>query len=507
MAEPSYGDLSLPQSVAEIRDDFLTDVRLEMVARGEALNDANLAVQPGTFTHIYATAVGSLSFVTRSAIAAGRANMTPLYCSGEVLEEWRVALGLPDISMSPSTGRIRLRVTGTATVPDGREFVLPNGLRGEVVGTWTGVTDEAEIGVKTIDVGDATQLDGGATVRFVNPPLNVATEATVSYASPLTGGADLESEDRKRTRVLNRLAFAMGGANWGYLRGLAFDALAQVQDCFVYPALGGPASVKIVPVRAMKADAGQFTRALDTVALDIVRQAIHAYSPDSCQYVVVAAADEAMDAAIQVALPNASQAGGDGSGWSDTLVWPPLAGSDTRVRVSAITTSMVVRLDASTTLEPIAGLTRIAWWSSASREFVVRTIIAVTGGTGAWDITVDRPLIDSRGSSIAVGDYVSPAATNIVQYGKSWMAVAGNLGAGENVTVYDNRRKRHPFISSGPKASLTITELMAIKEKHPEITDAGWSYRAPNSGTPTVPTYVVDPPNILVPRHFGIYPL
>lgn len=505
MAEPRFGDYSLPQTTGEIRDDVLTDIRLEMMSNGSSLADANLAVQPGTFTFVLATAFANASYVTRSQQAVGRRDLTPLYCSGDVLEQWRIALQLPDVSMSPSTGKIRLAVAGTATIPNGREFVLPNGLRGHVVGTWSGISDGSEVDAITDDVGDATNLDGGAIVRFINPPLNVSTEATVSYSSPLVGGVDVESEDRKRTRVLNRLAYAMGGGNWGYLREIAMNALPHVQDCFVYPALGGPASCKVVAVRGYDRSRRQFTRVLDEVALQIVRNAIHQYAPDSCQYVVATCQDQAVDVAIKITIPNASQVGGDGSGWSDTTVWPSLAGSDTRVSVTLVTSQLTIRVNASTTVAPVPGLTRIAWWSPTTREFIVRTIVGVTGSAGAWIVTVDRPLIDSAGNGVAVNDYVSPASTNVERYGVTWGDVMGKLGCGENVTVSDNRRKRHPFISDGPKAALTMTELKSVMQEHQEITDAEWSYRS--ATTPTVPASILSSPNVLVPRHFGIYPL
>jgi len=506
MADPRYNDYSLPTTAPEITNDFLTDVRLEMVNSGASLRDANLAVQPGTFTHVIATACGNASYVTRSQQAVGRQDLTPGTCRSEVLEQWRIDLRLPDVSMSPSTGKILLKVSGSATVPNLREFALPNGLRGHVVGTWSGVTDGSEVDVITDDVGDATQLDGGTVVRFLNPPLNVSTEATVSFSSPLTGGADKETESRKRERVMNRLSYAMGGGGWGYLREIAFNALSQVTNCFVYPALGGPGSTKIVPVRGFDIARRVFTRKLDAAALGIVRNAIHAHSPDACQYVVSSCEDQLINVALTVTLPNASQSGGDGSGWADTLVWPPLAG-DTRIYITAVTTSARVTISAATTVAPINGLTRIAWWSTTGREFVVRTIVATAAGsgTGAWDVTLDRPLIDGAGNTAAVNDYISPAASGIVEYGKTWVEVVGALGCGENTTVSDNRRKRHPFESSGPKSSLTMTELAAFKAEHPEISDAAWSYRS--ATTPTVPATVMDPPNAFVPNHFGIYPL
>lgn len=502
MADTNF---SLPLAAGDIRDDFLTDVRLEMINNGATLADANLAVQPGTFTHILATSFGNGSYVTRSAYGVSAADLTPETCGPVILEQWRRALRLPDVSNSPSTGRIVVSVTGTATIPNGREFVLPNGLRGRVVGTWPSVSDGDEVDAITIDTGNATRFPGGTAIRFINPPLNVSRDATVSYSQPLDGGTDTETTERLRTRVLNRLAFAMGGASWGHLRGIALDALAQVQDCYVYPALGGPASCKIVPVRGYDVELRQFTRALNDAALRVVRNAVHVYAPDMCQYVVQTAANQATNIALQVTLPAAAQAGGNGNGWTDTLVWPQLAGGDQRVLISTVTSQTDITLSASTTVSPIPGLTRIAWWSKSGKEFVVRVVTGVTGGTGAWRITLDRPLIDGAGNGPEANDYVSPAATNIEAYGRTWVDIFGQLGPGENVTVSDNRRKRHPFEADGSRSSLTAVQLKQFAERHTEVLDYSWSYRSLSA--PSVPALITDPPNILTLNRFGIYPL
>jgi hypothetical protein len=52
---------------------------------------------------------------------------------------------------------------------------------------------------------------------------------------------------------------------------------------------------------------------------------------------------------------------------------------------------------------------------------------------------------------------------------------------------------------------MTRATLKGVTGKHVEITDIAFGYSLLTS--PTVPASVDDPPNILVPRRFAVYPL
>jgi uncharacterized phage protein gp47/JayE len=499
------GELYSPSGSNELRDDYLNDI--ELGARQVGVSDPPIG--PGSDWFVAATAISKLGMLGFGNLRISADNANVLYATGPALDEIRAAYGLPVVPASPSTGQVRLTVSGTSTVADGTELVYPNGLRGKVVGTWNGVTNGDEVDVQSIDTGEGTNLDPDTEVEFVTPPLNVATVATVSRSIPLTGGQDEETDERKRARILNRLRNRPSGGNWGYIRELALNALVSVQDCYVYPALGGPASFKAVPVREYQTDRNDYSRTLDDAALRIVRQAIQDDMPDGVEAVVQAVADESCDVSVKVSIPDSTLAGGNGTGWLDETPWPNLAGADTRILVSAISSDKrtLTMGAATTTVDPLPGITHVAWWSPTERKFHVFTVVA-ENWSGANTITLDRPVVDGTGVAAASGDYVSPAAVNMAGYGDTFVSEFMKLGPGENISGSTNapRDSRHPFTDVEDPAGLTLTMLAAIINAHPEVTDAAWSYRFPNTtGTPTVPGSVNTAPNVLVPRHLGVY--
>ncbi len=492
----------VPESAEVIRDDILTDIRLEMRNQGVT----NPAVQPGTDNFILATAMSNAGMLQYSNISIHDDDRDVFVATEDPLDRLRQSYGLPEVTASPSTGAIVPSISGAATIIDGTEFVLPNGLRGKVSGNFVGLTDGDEVDVVTIDTGSDTELPPGAIVRFVNPPLNVDTEARVSFNRPLTGGQDEETDDRKRERILNRLQNVPAGGNTGFIRELAFNALASVQNVFVYPALGGPGSAKIVPVKDFDVPNLDFTRSFDSAGLQIIRDAVHAEMPSPMELITQAASETDLNIGIRITIPDSSLSGGNGQGWLDQVVWPDLVGGDSGiVTVTTVTSPSVIIVSANTAVSPTAGQTHIAWWSSVDRRFRTFLVTAVSGGSGAWTLTLEKPLVDSTGlTGVAVGEYISPGATNMESYGKQWLTSTRALGTGENTADASRlpRSARHPFEADGPPSGITITQLCDLKNTHKEITEAAYSVTVP---TLTVPALVATAPPVFVPLQFGIW--
>jgi len=500
--------LYVPASAAEIRDDFLTDVRLE--ARKYADSDqVDRITRPGTDWFILATAMGNLGILQYSNITKASTEANILTATGDSLDDFREALGLPLVNASPATGRIVITTQPSSAVANfnGHELVLPNGKRAKVDGVFVGVADQDEVPVITIDTGSDCNLAANSTIRFVSPPPNVQTNAKVSTNFPLIGGTDEETDERKRDRILNRLQTVPAGGNWGYCIEESLNALATVQYAFVYPALGGPGSSKVAICKDINPSLYDFSRSLSAQATAIVRDALHAVMPDEMEIVVASVVSESTDVAIRVTVPDSAQAGGNGLGWYDVTPWPEFGAAPTAI--SAITSDgLDITVDSPTVIAPIAGQTHIAWWSSVDQAFSIRLVTEVLAAVpGAWQLRLDQPIFDHNNTIAAVGDYVSPAAVNIVAYGNTWRESLRRLGPGENTTDPNRlpRALRHPFVADDWNSSLTVKQLLQLSDAHDEISDASWGYRSLT--TPTVPVSVVTAPNVLVPRHFGIYEL
>lgn len=490
-----------PTGLAEIRDDILTDITLEASAAGRTES-----VAPGSENHVWATGMAAPCALIHARIGSGEDAITPLNSRGADLIRWKNALRLPDVPASAATGKIVLEVAGTATIPDGQIFTV-DGLRGHVVGTWAGVTDGDEIDV-TLDVtGKNGNKPPKTQVSFSNPPTNVSQVAEVSTEKPLTGGFDEETEDRLRERVLNRFSNIPGGGNWGLLRELAFNASPAVQQSFVYPALGGPSTTKTVILKGFDRENHDYTRTLSSTVIAMVGNAVHGALSAGVTVTNDTAAGTASDVAVLVTLPDSTQSGGGGGGWSDIAPWPQLV-SQTHVEIDSITSAGVITCDADTATAPVNGQTRVAWWSPNDMRFHVRTVTETAGSSGAWVLTFDAPFVDTRGLTPTAGEYLSPAAEHLKDYGTTWLDLMEGLGPGENTAdaelLLNGRSLRKPtFSRGGPRSGLTSYQLHKMQSEHEEIEDIAWSVRSLSA--PAVPAAISDAPNVLIPGNFGVY--
>lgn len=500
----SLTQLYTPASADEIRDDFLTDVRLEARKHADA-SEVDRITRPGTDWYILATATGNLGLLQYSNIAKASNDASVLTATGQSLDNFREALGLPVISATPAAGSIVVSISppGAFANFNNHEFVLPNGKRGRINGVFNSIVNGAAVPAITIDTGSDCNLPSGEIVRFVSPPPNVAINAKVSVGEPLTGGTDEETDERKRDRILNRYRTVPAGGNWGYVIEQCLNALGSVQYAFVYPALGGPASMKVVIVQDIDPDNYVFTRSMDFAARNTVSKALYAVMPDEIEIVVSSATDSATDVALSVTLPEAISAGGNGQGWLDQTPWPNPTFADFVDIASISPDGTVIALPVTTNTAPVAG-TNIAWWSSVDQKFYPRVIKSVAGMNGAWTITLYDALVDHNQAIAQVGDYISPGMVNIDAYTRSWRNSMRRLGPGENTLDANRlpRSYRRPFKQNEWFSELSIQQLLSFTQSHSEITDIEWKYKTPAIAPPMT---VASPPYILVPNHFGMY--
>lgn len=499
----SIGQLATPSNAAEIRDQLLRDLNLAGLDAG--LEDP--PVQPGSDWFLLSTAVGNLCLIGFANQSIGLDAQNILTSTGTELDSIRAGLGIAEVAASGSTGKIKIKVFGSTTLVNGTEFVLPNGLRGRVVGTFINPADGDEVDVESIDTGTNTNLAGNEVVRFVSPPSNIGTDATVSIGQPLTGGTDSESDDRKRARILDTLRNKPAGGNWSHVREMALEALGSVVDCYVFPAPGGPGSAKIVPVKDFDPERNDYSRQLSAAAAQTVRAAIQSQMPTPMELVIESAADQSVDFSLLVTIPESSLNGGNGKGWTDYPVWPELEVSDGgRTPITSINSSNdVVTLNADTTTAPIDGITHVAWWSTVDKKFYTALVVDHAGSSGAWVISLDRALSASDGTGPAAGDYICPAAENLDEYGKAWVNLFRALGTGE-LTADTNRvprALRHPFATDEDPYDLNAGTIARWSKQFAEISDYEVGYSSATA--PTVPSAVSDPVNILIPGKFGVY--
>lgn len=496
------GEIAIP-TVQETRDRYLRDLRLTAIDDG--FDD--IPVTPGTDNWIHAAATAEAVGVALANVAIADSNSDELTAEGEALDAKLVSLGLPLIEPTGSAGKIKIEVTGTTTINAGEQLLLPNGLRLQTVSTTIAPSDGDEIDVQAVDTGPETNAVAGTEVRWVVAPANVGEIATVSVGEPLTGGTGEETDERKRARIRNYRENRPAGGNWGQVREISLNASGAVQEAYSYPAVGGPSTGKTVPTRIYDRDNFDFSREPSSTTINIVKGSIQTSFPIQTENIVQPPNDTAVNVALGVTIPNSVSAGGDGTGWVNPQIWPTLVGGDSgRVTVTSYT-GVTLTVTAATTTAPVDLQTQVSWWSPTTMKFYTATVVSHSGGTGAWVLTLDKPLVDDTGAIPATGDFISPAAVNIEKYGVTWLDIMEIIGPGEMVGSSDsrfNRSRRHPYVNNEFPANLDQAFYNRLQNEHKEMSGVSEKYASAN--TPTVPATIDLPPNIFVPQHFGIYP-
>lgn len=502
----------VPASSDELRARWLDDFDLE--ARNNGIDNAPVA--PGTDVYIRATTTANALMLIYASIQKRHAAGRVLEADKDELDRIRIELGLPEVPASRSSGKASIVVLGggTVTIPDGTEGVLPNGLRVKTDGAKVGLSNGGIVDIVSIDEGEDTNAAVGTKIRWVNPPLNVGTEATVSTA--LTGGTDEESESRMRNRILNRLKNNPQGGNWSQIVEWVLDGDSSVQYAFVYPALGGPSSFRVALTKAVTIDDDtatyDFSRAPSATQISTAIASIQEHAPEHVKFDVVEPTEVNADASIKIDIPGSD----DGTdGWENEAVWPQLESADNgKVTVTAVGSTTDITVSANTATAPVDGVTKIMWWSPTEQRFYPVVVSSHSGSAGAWQLTLASPLSDATGTSVAVGDYISPSAANADNYTTSWRNTLKNHGPGE-CTQDSNRlprAERHPDereeVAEHGNFPMNMgnIELCSFQEGNTEITNLEWSYRAV-TGPSLGAVFGISNPEILVTRHFGVYKL
>ena len=489
-------------TVEQMRDQYLDDIYLAAIDAGVS----DPPIEQGSDWYAHGSALANLLTIPCEQIRAADSDWDPRTCSAERLEQWRQSLGLPVVSPAGARGKVIVRLDASSgTVTDGT-VLFKSGLQYRISGSWVGVVDGSEISCEAIDTGIVTDQKAGARLDWASAPPGFKSYVEVSTNEPLSGATDQETTEQLRERVTDRIQNPPAAGNWSSVREAVTNIMPTVEP-YVYPALGGPSSCKVVLVKDIDIANRSFSRVPTASQLTQARQAIWSNVADGTKFVVQAVAQESTSVALSLEIPDATTSGGTGKGWVNDAPWPSLVGADSgRVSVTAVTSSKVFTVGANTTTAPVNNQTYIDWWSPGDQKFHRAQVVSSSGSAGAWVLTINTPFVDEDNTLISVGDYISPAAVASSDYGDTWRDIMAALGPGENTAsaTTDPRRARHPAIDSQDSPDLTSSQRKAFMNAHPEIIDCEYGYRSTSSAT--VPGAVSAAPNVLVLDNFGIYP-
>lgn len=519
MSFPLY--TTVTKSAEQVRADYLRTKTNGL--RGQGIANPNTG--PGSDDYIAATAIGNEIAVVHANTSIQTDALMPDTAGGSFLDRWLNIFQLGRRAATGAAGNISAPCSVASTlVPSNAQLTDTNGLRYQVVtgGIYTATNGQLTVPVQGIDTGSATNHKNGDAMKWAGAaPAFCAATATVGAlggVDGLTGGNDSEVgvDEPPRQRLLSRMANSPAGGNAADIAQWAAESSQLVQGAWIYPALLGPGTVFFL-VSQLPQTVGPFgpTSKNRSIASTVVGGTIVPYVqgkvPLRALCVGASTVDVPSDIAILLNLPSAPTASppGLGGGWLDGTPWPSSIGGTTPVTVTSAASSLVFTVNAVT--PPTAGVSHIAWLSPLTWQIFNATVIAVTGTSGAYVITVDTPM-----TGIAAGHCIFPQSVNQSNYVSAALSAFSTMGPGEwtsNMAIL-SRSFRHPQPGAQWPNAFGATFLRQIINAGAEVLDANWLYRSVGSGPPTVPVaptldsnfnLTSAAPGLYVPRNIGWY--
>lgn len=130
---------------------------------------------------------------------------------------WANLLGVPRLSAVAAAGTVQATGSNGAVIPQGRVLQTTGGVQYTVDEDATVSAGVALVSVTAVERGAAGNVAAGQAMAFLSPIVGVVA-STVVQAPGITGGADLETIDALRVRVLDRMQRpSKGGALSDYV--------------------------------------------------------------------------------------------------------------------------------------------------------------------------------------------------------------------------------------------------------------------------------------------------
>lgn len=224
----------------------------------------------------------------------------PDTAEAEYLQRWATIWGVSRKSAAPATGAVTLTGSTGVTVPTGTLLHRADGQQYQTTADATLVAGTVNAAVVAVTAGQASSCDVGVSLSLVSPVAGVNAAGTVA-AGGLTGGADAETDDALRARLLARIQQPPhGGASNDYITWAL--EVAGVTRAWVYPGELGNGTVSVRFVRDNDGTAAAIIPDASEVAA--VQAYIDARRPVTAQVTVVAPVSVPLNFQIQGLAPN-----------------------------------------------------------------------------------------------------------------------------------------------------------------------------------------------------------
>lgn len=464
-------------TAAEFKQQIIEDLTMMCLASG----NNNPPVEPNGEWDLLATAVGNVGSVLIANQQQLDIDSNPERAEEDALDEQRQWLQLPEVGPSAAAGKVTITVIGTGSILSGQGFVAPNGLTATVISGASSVTGDVTVDAVASSTGAVGNLAAGTQVRLVGGPPNLQTVATI----PLdwVGGSNGETLTQKRNRVLSRLQ--SGNAGWGALRDAAMSHTTAIDGAFVYWALGGPGTVKLVVTSGTALSTRQVP---DYIVTELKTYLDEKYPTGTWKLRVQSAVDSPTDVEITIALPSVGA-----NRWL-------ASGPTSRTVVSSAVSETEFNVTSASTLGNLSIGETIACWDPTELTASTARVTAISGAaisTTVW----------SGGNGPRAGSWIFPSCDGLDVIVSQWLAIMRSLTPGENLPRTDQRFRfcrRLPLLSATYPANLSTAQLLKLQQFVPQATDITFTAVAP---TCPLPAMANDAPYILTLNNFAIYPV
>lgn len=215
----------------------------------------------------------------------------------EYLERWCSIWGITRKPAAVATGSVTFAVQAGSVIPAGTLLQALDGVQYQTTADATITAPTATAPVASVEPAAAGNRTTGQNLSLVSPVLGVQTTVT---AGELVGGADIETDNALRARLLARIQQPPhGGASYDYTTWAL--EVPGVTRAWVYPQELGLGTVTIRFVRDL--DASPIPDAGEVAA---VQAYVDALRPVTAQVTVVAPAAVPLNFQIQGLIPSNS---------------------------------------------------------------------------------------------------------------------------------------------------------------------------------------------------------
>lgn len=284
---------TLPELIARIEQSLATrlGVELPQIRRTNA----------GVFARVESEAAFTLVEYQRWI------SQQPIYdtAEAEIMARWASIWGIDRVGASAAAGDVVFTGTNGTVIPAGTLLQRADGVEYTTDAEATIAAGTATVAVSASAPGAAGNADAAEILDMVSPVAGADSRATVD--SGLVGGADAESDDSLRSRLLDRIRTPPHGGNAADYRKWTLETEgvtvarrgpnAGDELVWVYPLELG---IGTVTVRFMVDDGAGFMRVPTAPEVALVQAHIDSVRPVTADVTVVAPVAEALD--IEIAL-------------------------------------------------------------------------------------------------------------------------------------------------------------------------------------------------------------